>query len=125
MRQVMIRNLSRPQHAPLVARYCAGFLCRLRGLIGRSELKPEQGLLLVCPRQSRLDAAVHMLGVRIRLAVVWLNSALEVVDVRLALPWRWMYVPRQAARYVLELNAQRLSDFSIGDQVGMDVYEGD
>lgn len=120
MRLVLIRNLSRPQVAPIVAPYCADFLCRLRGLLGRTELRLEEGLLMVCPRQSRLDTAVHMLGMRMKLAVVWLNTALEVVDVRLALPWRCIYVPRQAARYVLELNERRFQDFHIGDRVSFE-----
>jgi uncharacterized membrane protein (UPF0127 family) len=117
MQQVTIRNLNRPQVQPITARYCASFLCQLRGLTFRRHLPSDQGLLLVQARDSRLDSAIHMMFVWMDLAVVWINSAGEVVDVKLALRWRPAYISKRPARYVLELVPERLNDFSVGDQV--------
>jgi uncharacterized membrane protein (UPF0127 family) len=117
MQQVVIHNTSRAQRQPLTARYCDSFLCRLRGLTFRRAIPDNWGLLLVQERESRLDAAIHMLGMLVDLAIVWINASGEVVDVCLARRWRPAYVPRRPARYVLEANADRLRDFQIGDQV--------
>jgi hypothetical protein len=117
MQQVIIRNLNRPQTRLITARYCASFLCQLRGLTFRRRLPPDQGLLLVQARDSRLDSAIHMMFVWMDLAVVWINSAGEVVDVKLALRWRPAYIPKRPARYVLELVPERLNDFGVGDRV--------
>lgn len=83
-------------------------------------INPEHGLLLVQNRDSRLDAAIHMLFVPIDLAIVWINQNREVVDVCLARRWRLAYIPQRAACYVLEMHPQRLSDFNIGDMVRWD-----
>lgn len=68
-------------------------------------------------RDSRLEAAIHMLGVWFDLTVVWINADKQIVDVRLARSWRLMYVPKRPASYVLELPAERLNDFRVGDEV--------
>ncbi len=116
MRYAALQNLSRPGTGLLSVRYCASFLCRLRGLTFRRQ-PPEDGLLLVERRDSRLDTSIHMLFVFFDLAVVWINSAGEVVDVKCARRWRPAYLPVRPARYVLELAVERLSDFKVGDLV--------
>ena len=93
------------------------FLCRLRGLTFRRALAANQGLLLVQARDSRMDSSIHMFFVWMDLAVVWINSAGEVVDTCLARQWRPAYIPRRPARYVLELAPERLGDFHIGEVV--------
>ena len=117
MRVVNICNTAHPLKQPVTARYCASFLCQLRGLTFCKNLPADQGLLLVQSRDSRLEASIHMMFVWIDLAVVWINSAGEVVDVKLARRWRPAYVPQRPARYILELNAARLADFTVGDHV--------
>ncbi|MBI4732337.1 MAG: DUF192 domain-containing protein [Chloroflexi bacterium] len=112
---IQIQNKDRPLTRPLQAGYCRSFLCRLRGLMFRFLLAPDQGLLLVQPRDSRLDSAIHMLFVFMDLAVIWINSDNVVVDTVLARAWRPAYVPRAAAKYILEIHPDRLNEFSIGD----------
>ena len=73
--------------------------------------------MLVQGSDSRLEASIHMMFVWIDLAVVWINSGGEVVDVKLARRWRPAYVPRRPARYILEIHPDRLDEFHIGDQV--------
>jgi hypothetical protein len=121
MQHATIRNLSRPQTPLITAPYCVSFLCRLRGLTFRQRLPIGQGLLLVQARDSRLDASIHMLFVWMDLAVVWINSAEQVVDVRLARSWRPAYLPGRPACYILEMAAEHLKDFYVGDKVSIEI----
>jgi len=117
MKTIRLENKNQPLPSPLHALYCDSFLCRLRGLMFRSSLAPDKGLLLVEAHESRLDTSIHMLFVFMDLAVIWLNSEKVVVDTVLARPWWPAYTPHQPARYILEIHPERLNDFKIGDRV--------
>jgi uncharacterized membrane protein (UPF0127 family) len=117
MQQVTIRNLSRQDVQPIRAGYCESFFCRLRGLTFRRTLPDRWGLLLVQPRDSRLDSAIHMLGMWLDLAVVWINSSADVVDVRLARRGQLACLPAQPACYTLEMSTDYIGEFKIGDKV--------
>ena len=117
MNTVHLINKNHPLGIPLKAHYCDRFLCRLRGLMFRSSLPQDTGLLLVENREGRMDTAIHMLFVFMDLAVVWINSEKMVVDTVLARAWHLAYVPRKPARYILEIHSHRLDDFKIGDTV--------
>lgn len=117
MRQVVIRNLSVPNAALFKAHYCDSFWSRLRGLTFRRTLSRQEGILLVQGRESRMDASIHMLGVFMDLAVIWINANQEVVDVQLARSWRPAYFPKTSAQYILELDAVYIDAFKIGDRV--------
>ena len=117
MQQLLVSNRSRPQVTPIEAEYCQSFLCQLKGLTFRRTLAHEKGLLLVQKDDSRVNAAIHMMFVMIDLTVVWINSAYNVVDIRLARRWRPVYVPVSPAKYILELSADRINDFRVGDQL--------
>jgi uncharacterized protein len=121
MQQAAIQNTNRPQAQPIMAGYCASFLCRLRGLTFRRHMPDDCGLLLVQQKDSRLDASIHMLFVWFDIAVVWINAANEVVDIKLARRWRPAYLPQRPARYVLELSPAHINDFNIGDQVQIEI----
>lgn len=86
----------------------------------RRHLGLKEGLLLVQGRDSRWEAAIHMLGMLMDITVVWINTDMEVVDVRHAKRWRPIYVPKLPARYVLEIAPERLRDFKIGDEIQFD-----
>ncbi len=118
-----IRNLSRSDTPLIQARYCASFGCQLRGLLFRRSLAENEGLLLVQSRPSRINAAIHMLGMAFDLAVVWIDDAQRVVDVRRARRWRPFYFPRRPARYVLETGVQHLQHFSPGDELSIENLE--
>lgn len=117
MKFMRVDNEDRRLSRPLYVEYCESFLCRLRGLMFRSQLGLEQGIVLVQPNDSRINSAIHMLFVFMNLAVIWINSDLEVVDTVLARAWRPMYLPRHPARYILEIHPDRLDDFQVGDRV--------
>lgn len=117
MKLVRIENKERRLNLPLQVKYCESFLCRLRGLMFRSKLGLEQGIVLVQPEDSQINSAIHMLFVFMDLAVIWINSDMEVVDSVLARAWRPIYLPRRPARYILEIHPYRLNDFQVGDRV--------
>ncbi len=117
MKTVHLENKTQPLPSPLSAILCDSFLCRLRGLMFRSSLAPEKGLLLVEARESRIDTSIHMLFVFMDLAVIWINSEKVVVDTVLARAWRPAYAPRLPAKYILEIHPDRLNQFKTGDRV--------
>ena len=117
MQTIQLENKNQPLAAPLHALYCDSFLCRLRGLMFRSSLAEDAGLLLVETRDSRIDTSIHMLFVFMDLGVVWINSEKIVVDTVLARAWRPAYAPSRPARYILEIHPSRLDEFKVGDHV--------
>ena len=114
---ITIANHNRAITGTLRIKYCDTFLTQLRGLTFRSHLDSDEGLLLVGGRDSRIESSIHMFFVPFDLAVIWINSTMQVVDKVLARSWRPAYFPRQAARYVLEIHPERWRDFEIGDGV--------
>lgn len=114
---VKIRNLDRETLELPRITVCRTFGSRLRGLMFRGALGTDEGLLLVGARDQRLDSAIHMLFVPFDLAVVWINSGLEVIDKALARSWRAAYIPTRPARYVLELHPVHFSAYEVGDKV--------
>ena len=113
---ILIQNQNKDV-PPIRGKYCNSFLCRLRGLTFRRELDRDEGLLLVEGHNSRIDTAIHMLFVWFDLAVIWINSDMTVVDKVLARSWHPAYVPKQAAKYILEIHPDRLDDFEIGHKI--------
>lgn len=114
---ITIENKNRRITVPLQIKYCDTFMTQLRGLTFRSHLAREEGLILVGKRDSRLDSSIHMLFVPFDLSVIWINSAMQVVDKGLAKSWRPAYFPKQPAKYALEIHPERWGDFEIGDRV--------
>jgi uncharacterized membrane protein (UPF0127 family) len=117
MKTIQLDNKNHPLASRLNARYCDRFLCRLRGLMFRSNLSTDEGLLLVEASEGRLETSIHMLFVFMDLAVIWINTEKVVVDTILARAWKPAYVPKQPARYILEIHPDRLNEFKIGDRV--------
>ena len=120
MRVVNIINQTRPLSLPLVADYCESFLCKLRGLSFRLHLPAARGLVLVDKAESRVNAAVHMVGMNFDLGIVWLDRDLVVVDLGLARRWRSILAPSEPAQYVIEFAALRLQEFAPGDQIAFE-----
>ncbi len=121
MRQTRARFLVavRENGAPLPFRLrrCDSFLCRLRGLTFRRSLAPDEGLLFVEPRESRLGAAIHMCFVFFPIGVVWLDADGTVVDATVAKPFRLYYAPRAPARFFLEGPPALADAIVIGEQL--------
>ncbi len=114
---IVIQNLNKVIPNPPRIKYCDSFLCRLRGLMFRPLLPRDEGLLLVINRDSRADSSIHMFFVSFALAVLWINSNMEIVDKVIAKPWRPAYFPARPARYTLEIHPDRINDFEIGHKI--------
>lgn len=114
---IAIENKNRIIEGELRIKYCDTFFTQLRGLTFRSQIAREEGLLLVGQRDSRLDSSIHMLFVPFDLSVIWINSAMQVVDKVLAKAWRPAYFSKRPAKYALEIHPERWGDFEIGDGV--------
>jgi uncharacterized membrane protein (UPF0127 family) len=114
---IFVQNSNKQIKLPPRIKFCDSFACRLRGLMFRSRLDKDEGLLLVIDRDSRIDSSIHMLFVPFDLAVFWINSRMVVVDKKLARSWRPAYFPAKAARYILEIHPDRMDDFEVGHKV--------
>ncbi len=114
---IIIHNLNKEIQDPPRVGYCDSFLCRLRGLMFRSHLGLNEGLLLVEKRDSRLDTSIHMFFVSFDLAVFWINSEMTVVDKVIAKSWHPAYFSKTDAKYTLEIHSDRFGDYEIGDKV--------
>ena len=114
---IIINNLNKKISSPPQVGYCESFLCRLRGLMFRSQLGLNEGLLLVEKRDTRIDTSIHMFFVPFDLAVFWINSEMTVVDKIIAKSWHPAYFPKANAKYTLEIHPDRLGDYEIGDKV--------
>jgi uncharacterized membrane protein (UPF0127 family) len=117
---VAVINRKRAALMAAQVRVCRSFLSRFMGLMMRRRLGEEQGALLVMTTTSRIDSAIHMLFVFFPLAIFWLDEEGMVVSRCLARPWRPVYLPRQPARYVLELSASLFDSAVEGDHLGLD-----
>lgn len=99
------------------ARVCAGFFSRLTGLSFRGPRAIIDGAIFVCGSNSRLATAIHTLGMRSPIGVVWLSAELKVVDMKLAKSWRFAHVSSTPAMYYLEADPALLERVEIGDQL--------
>jgi Uncharacterized conserved protein len=95
--------------------FCSSFLCRFKGLMFHPGLGDFEGILLVEDTESRINSAIHMFFMRFDIAVIWINSQFQVVDVKIARKWHPFYLPSAASRFTLETHPDRFIDFRIGD----------
>ena len=98
-------------------KWCDSFGSKLRGLMLRRSIDPDEGLVLVESRSSIAATAIHMLFVPFDIAAIWIDADQRVVHKVLAKSWRPYYASPQAARYVLEGPPAVLNRVAIGDQL--------
>lgn len=96
-------------------KWCATFGSKLRGLMFRRSIDPDEGLVLAEDRSSIAATSIHMFFVPFDIAAVWLNEDFQVVHKALAKSWRPYYASPQAARYVLEGPPALLDRITIGE----------
>ncbi len=92
-----------------------GPVARMRGLLGRRELPPGEGILL------RPAGSVHTFFMRFPIDVVWLDRDLRVTSIRPHLvPWRMAFGPRAKAALELTAGESERRGLSTGDQLDLD-----
>lgn len=117
MTLVRVGNKKKPENSPILVKKCTSFTCKLTGLMFQKQIAIGSGLLMIYNSNSRLDTAIHMMGVCYDLAVFWINKDKVVVDKCRAKRFWPIYISRRPACYVLEMNINHIDDFEIGDQV--------
>ena len=113
MSQVVVRNDQRGTTLGTSVAVADTWLARLRGLLGRPELRAGQGLLL------QPCNAVHMLGMRYPIDVVFTDRSGVVIAVYSGLMPRRRTRLHRAAHVAVELPAGTLdaSGTVVGDQL--------
>lgn len=118
MKTVELVNSTSPT-GKTVVKVCDTFLSRLLGLMFTKAVPKDGGIILDGRRPSRVNSAIHMFFMNYPITVLWLSPDLVVVDKAPAKPWVPAYIPKAPARYIVELHAARLDDFSVGDQLAL------
>lgn len=110
-----VRNVSKGTELATAADAAATFRSRFVGLLGRSELRPGEGLLL------QPCGAVHTAFMRFPIDVVYLDAALRVIKIAMLVPFR-ASVAFRGARSALELpaGAVEASRTAVGDVLAID-----
>jgi uncharacterized membrane protein (UPF0127 family) len=85
---------------------------RMKGLLGRSELDPREGILL------RPAGSIHMLFMRFAIDAIFCDDDLVVIDVARDLsPWK--VAARRGAKQVIELAAGAAAGVEPGDRLSL------
>jgi len=83
-----------------------------KGVLGRSSLGTNEGVLLVMPCRSGLSLlhSIHMFGVPFDMAVAWLDKNGQILHLKLAKPGRIYFPPGffTDTEYILELHPDHL-----------------
>ena len=80
------------------------FLKKIKGLMFRSSLSKDSGMLFVFDQEGY--HSIWMLGMRFSIDIIWIDERKKVVDfVENARPSFNTYIPKEKARYVLEVNS--------------------
>ena len=105
------------QGQPLLTqvKWCATFGSKLRGLMFRRSIDPDEGLVLAETRSSVAATSIHMVFVPFDIAAIWLDANFEVVHKVLAKAWRPFYAAPKPAKYVLEGPPALLDRVAIGE----------
>lgn len=98
-------------------RLCDTFWRRLRGLMFRRAVGPDEVYLFRWGRPSRIEATIHGLFVFFPFAVIWLDAEQTVVDCRLVRPFSLVVAPRRAATSFVEGVPELLDRVRVGDRI--------
>jgi uncharacterized protein len=89
---------------------------RMKGLLGRSSLDPDEGILLTP------GGSVHMFFMRFAIDAIFCDRDLNVIGVARNLrPWR--IAARRGAKTVIELAAGAAADVDSGDRLVLGTIE--
>ena len=77
-------------------------------------------LIFELPEKSLIGSSVHMMFVFFPIDIVFLDEQKKVVDKKTLSPWTLNYTPKKAAKYFIELPAQRGEIVKLGDKLDWD-----
>ena len=93
------------------AKYCNSFFSKSIGLMFSRKLEKGKSIIL---EGSNLN--LHMFFVFFPLDIIYLDSSKKVVDIRQAYPFVSFVVPKEKAKYVIEMNKGE-NILKVGDKV--------
>jgi len=67
--------------------------------------------------ESKVGCALHTFFMRRKIDIIFVNSKKVVVDIKTARPWRPCIMPKEKARYVIELPENSRSLFCVGEKL--------
>ena len=99
-----------------------------QGVLGKKDLKKEEGVLLEMKERWGLSIlhSIHMVGVPFSLAVVWLDRSGKIIHVQLAQPGRF-YFPQgilTKSAYILELSVHHLELLNMAKKISWKFEDG-
>ena len=101
---------------------------RKKGVLGKKDLKKEEGILLVMKDRWGLSIlhSIHMIGVPFPLAAAWLDSSGEIIHIQLAQPGRLYYPPGILTKraYILELSIHHLDLLNMAKNISWKFEDG-
>lgn len=101
---------------------------RKKGVLGKKDLKKEEGVLLVMKGRWGLSLlhSIHMAGVPFTLAAVWLDSSGEIIHIQLAQPGRFYFPPGILTKsaYILELSIHHLEQLNRAKKISWKFEDG-
>jgi uncharacterized membrane protein (UPF0127 family) len=113
----MLRNLTTGETIANRVVRCDTFWKRARGLMFRPPLAADEVYLFIEGRESVAQTTIHMFFVFFAIAVIWLDRDRQVVDKKLARPFRPFYAPGGPAQYYVEGHPSILDRVSEGDRI--------
>ena len=116
----MLINQTTGQTLASQVRLCDTFWTKLRGLMFRRALDPDEALVFCYERESTAETSIHMFFVFFDIAVLWLDAERRVVDKVLAKSFRPYYASRKPAQYFCEGDPRLLERAQIGDQLAFE-----
>jgi len=104
------------------AELARSFFSRFLGLMFSKE---RRDIILKFEKDSIFGSSIHMFFVFYEIDVIWVNSKLKVVDIRrkikpfnpIDLSTYKLYLPKRAAKYVIELGKSSCKNVEIGDKI--------
>jgi len=101
---------------------------RKKGVLGKKNLKKEEGVLLVMKDRWGLSMlhSIHMIGVPFPLAAAWLDSSGEILHVQLAQSGRFYFPPGIITKsaYILELSIHHLDLLNMAKKISWKFDDG-
>lgn len=117
MKHILVKNTSRKLSGQLHLKECSTFFSKLRGLMFRANLLPDEGIILVEKSEGIISSSIHMFFMNFDLGIVWLDANKVVVNAIFAEKWKPYYAPKSPAQYTLEIHPTRLEEFQPNDQI--------
>ncbi len=101
------------------ALYKKNVMFKVKGLMFTKPLKHGEAIILEASEEGILETTLHMLFVFYPIDILWLDSNKKIVDIkRRVLPFRPWIVPKNPAKFVIELKSGSTKPLKIGDVLG-------